>query len=1489
MVRINVPEGGSETEDGNTDRDIFIVRGGTTIESDPSGYPKDVRYYDTVDTIVQAWRQANPDSNWSFNRIWNWIVTENHLQYANGELCQPPHDPFRAPVIHPGQRLKVPEGNEIPEFDPVYECPPERRVVAPVPIPLPPVAREVGPREYLHRAAPADTGRLVNPETNHGAYEFYARSGVNPRFTQAWYSLEDIAARIPVMFARDSGQVRGDHLIQGQRFRLTENLESMTDDRGARIDMQGGGRQRGFITGYISSTRVDEDHIRMIDMTNASNPDEYVIRTVTMAEYFAAQHEGTQPTEAELTQMRHDWPVGGMTRHDRAMFETAHGGDYPLQASNRTGLVADFPIGVLTIPASEQMPFDAEMYRYGMTQTHAVLSWEDFIGRDTVFRDTQARTSSPFETPDRINARTFVANADREFRLAAAAFDDPTQAADKQANGERMVRALIDMRDNALTDRVDSLHTPMNLRIQAVANYVNSNGATVDVAALEASRQQNRLPVRTMDAATFFIQQDIRDHDGLFVDADGYLQARNPQYMGMRVGLDGATIALDGDNAIRITAGDRTIRADLPAGFDVSRLQRSSEEVPGWQGYAHYAYRQMNSVEDAIANVRATIHPEAANIERNWQAWQAVRSSDTALRAYGANMRSNYETATELGEGLTMILHNPAVAGFANREEAQAFVLQFAGDDETARAAILNTGSTSNIFTGDRAHNMQEVRHFGEVAGALIEQTPDLLRQYGDRMGDPAITVDGRSDGRPGLAAIMRAVAADRSETDRGDSALLATWVNESGPEGLLVRQQLIDNAARAETGVRGSNVLGANRIDNLFRIAQDENLLAQGITPANRLSLNSVPEASGRAAAQAGRTGDMVALYRELGMTDEARQSGSDAVLVQSLRTSPELARDAFLGALLRNPDSVNTVITRLESLATSQREERYSDLADSISDARTAAREYQAGMQRYATLDPNSREARSVLQEATEDRADVEQELGRAYNRILQNAGNNPGNWRYNAFMWAVDVASQDQLATTTINEVINSNSNMRTAVLGTVERRLQALDDARLSSPGGRMSEAQIQASMIRGDGVYRSDVYNMPERRGILGGAFQSVGVNEDAVNQLVAGDLRNGATTNVGQPAVATPSVTVDVNTAVLAGDTRNRFATLTNALRAANLPAADDSELNGGLPLTAEQLAGALLNAGYTVPGAPVTVTNLSSDLQGTNAAATLAAAAAAYNAARATNSALPVLADPNTTTINSSEVAAAAVGSDLRAAGVAAGILGTAPVVYNPNAAENSAEVLAALTASITAANNGNATLTTADGQTITAADLAAASLAAGLVTTATTADGLLAGIDTTSLAASDSDAIAGESSAAVGTAAWWWFWMIRTKTTIPGEETGVDIPDKPSDIDGVIPGGNPFDPGPLFPEQTGEIVRNGRRIIPFGAIGRGLDTGVGFIGVIPFGWHRDEEEERQSTAGMERGASVIGAPVHVSNGAPVTPTPAPAPAPITQQQERQ
>ena len=98
------------------------VRGGGT---------KPERYWDTVETIAEAWKKANPEDRRSLDQIGQWIIDTNDIKTTGGRDCRFKLD---VAIIRKGQELTLPKGNALGEFDVVKEVnckelPPEEAIL----------------------------------------------------------------------------------------------------------------------------------------------------------------------------------------------------------------------------------------------------------------------------------------------------------------------------------------------------------------------------------------------------------------------------------------------------------------------------------------------------------------------------------------------------------------------------------------------------------------------------------------------------------------------------------------------------------------------------------------------------------------------------------------------------------------------------------------------------------------------------------------------------------------------------------------------------------------------------------------------------------------------------------------------------------------------------------------------------------------------------------------------------------------------------------------------------------------------------------------------------------------------------------------------------------------------------------------------------------------------------------------------------------------
>jgi hypothetical protein len=129
--------------DTGTDKyDIWVARGGV----DENG-----RYWDTASTIAEAWMEANPQDRRSLEQVARWIIDTNHLKTIDGKDC---HGNLSIAVVHKGQKVKLPEGNELSAFEVVYErlCVSKKE--------LPPRQPEVQAEEPFAQFSPVPKGMV---------------------------------------------------------------------------------------------------------------------------------------------------------------------------------------------------------------------------------------------------------------------------------------------------------------------------------------------------------------------------------------------------------------------------------------------------------------------------------------------------------------------------------------------------------------------------------------------------------------------------------------------------------------------------------------------------------------------------------------------------------------------------------------------------------------------------------------------------------------------------------------------------------------------------------------------------------------------------------------------------------------------------------------------------------------------------------------------------------------------------------------------------------------------------------------------------------------------------------------------------------------------------------------------------------------------------------------------------------------------------------
>ncbi len=479
----------------------FVVR--------PDMFKNNQVEYDTVDMIAEAWLKKNPDiktlpaltvvddkgthefpevtlsGRGDLRTVSLWIQRANALPRVDGKFCDATR--FDNPRIFPGQELALPPGsNDLSPRQVFLKCttcevrtgqqdvdvaggpriavtphaaeapppvePPPPPPVEPPPVEPPPPVRppEYRPHEFFRQSSQATDGPTYRPGSMDHALLTLARSGVDANFTQEYFSLKNVVARMSVKGERASGQLgKDDFLIEGDA--PFGNAQSQQDDGYAKRNSHTTGGES-----YISRW--------------GNGPRGRV--------YF--------PGDAEVVTDGPD--VGSYRRWDGNRLEAAKGGHYKMPLFNKftipIGRFFGLPVGASIGRPSSQEVFEAETRRWGISQVDAALPNVNFGGGDNMFSDVQARLTSPFETPDRVYAYMHLLNAQQTFVASMKGMDHCTDIADKQACAERALQAYRDYSENMLVSRVDAMRIPLEESNKAVRVYMQSQG--VDVAAIDA-------------------------------------------------------------------------------------------------------------------------------------------------------------------------------------------------------------------------------------------------------------------------------------------------------------------------------------------------------------------------------------------------------------------------------------------------------------------------------------------------------------------------------------------------------------------------------------------------------------------------------------------------------------------------------------------------------------------------------------------------------------------------------------------------------------------------------------------------------------------------------------------------------------------------------------------------------------------------------------------------------------------------------------------
>lgn len=1150
-------------------------------------------------------------------------------------------------VLVPGKVLNVPEGFHFTELKREIACRPVADIphiptptFEPIQPPPPPAAEisYVGPQERLRRSDHAPDGKFVQPGTTHWALERYADSGVNPQFTQAYYGAMDVAARIPTIFAKHTGQVGGnqrdaldsDFKKEGRdRLPFGESRESKRDDDKARADSLDGGRQRMFSTGYHTFTVVaGEAGQKFVEHTQTKE-------RIALSEFVKDEKTG------QVIMPESAIPLGTVVRLDKGVRDVDFGIAH--DSGDLIGILAGKTIptpyvAILTGEPSRHMPFDAELTRWGIGQTHVVLSHEDFEGNKTAFRDTQAKVSSPIETSDRLEARLLSDNARRAFTESMRGFDAEQDPAKRTQLATTAMTAFRDMGDNKLIVRVDAKREQMRANEEGLYNYLSQNG--VDVAAVRSAvATAPRLTVRSMDAE---LREKLHDY---------YPDSR--RYAG-------------------VTAGE---------GFKPEIMDHLNTSV----------YTQQNYAEAHIAKGFGQELSEDGMIAASGKAWASITANEGAVRAIGASMATNTELATAFGETLADMKRNPKQYGFENEKEAQGYILQFAGADNkhhgdlrdvkdgskprTAGQELIADGDTFNVVIGrDERHNMQNPLVFGQAASGVIQSNPALFADAVRRMTDRSLTGE-KSDGRNGGIGMLYALASERS-----------TKANEFGPtyqaiaaagiaDEAAVRQTIVDAGVYGTRGASGATVNGFQRLDNLYVAAQYGALGGnRGVATEAEITSGSAKTKAdaiggavqlfntgafdGSQAFEAAKAGNNARLFNALFDTDEALKTGSAGLAVQALETRPVLGRDAVLATLVRDPHALDAAISRLHSKEGSQGNERYGSLARALEGTRNHAEKFQqSGSEKHL--------------------AAAGERLGDFFKDMERNANRNGGAWRDNAWSALITASANDATATKALLTTIASDEVMRDAVIVGTPDALVAADSTKGTNRGKLGKGNQLPAN-IRGDKVYQprlvstdagnkfNEVVNTPLLAAVAGASPQA------PVSALAYASGNAAAPTQAGA-AAETPA-----SAPLLTASGQQQLAAIASGSQSAADKAAAVDALNTGNGVASRPLTAAELGEIKALVTAGGTAESVSAGLAAYGTApATQAGAAPAANAGAAPKTGSPIdLLPPGIFTSITSGLSAAGVTAGSSSAAAALGV--ATPTVFAGNNA--AASVAAAI-----------------------------------------------------------------------------------------------------------------------------------------------------------------------------------------------------------------
>ena len=1025
------------------------------------------------------------------------IIQLNGFTDVHGEDCV--GNPLKHPNIVRGEVVKIPVVSQelvnmnwagcvlcgdIPPLKPLEAAPPPVQLAPPPPPPPPaPIVtqvREEMPHEYFRQDAPSQNPRAWPVGSTMNALELAARTGLLnkdkdgvSKFSAEYYALKNVAARHSAVAEKDSGEmgsnvdgnITGDFQQPGDHM-LGEDSESRKDDASRDIDHTTGEggligkeitgpRQHGFVTGHIE--KVGED--------------------------------------------------GTLYRDEHMPLEFAHGGNYAydaLGAQIHVGNMLGLPVGVLDIAPDKQTVLDSETQRWGLAQPNAVQAKVNEAGFNNLFRDQQTTLSGPLESPDRIYAYTFGMNAKQEFLNGMRAMDAAKTPQDKQAAAVHALNAYRDLQDNFMVKRVDSYRIPMQKDLDAVRNYMQTQGIDLTAADAAVSTAPRLLP-HDMDVEDL---RKMQDYHGL----------KDSRYEG---------------------------------------IGRDPNITKAYAAALQYVYRPMNSFEAYVARggENAAGLPAAEKTAAMRGAIETLMAGKDTNRAVADAMNSNPNLGIQVISAVHDMPRNYAAYGFKSQDDAQAYVDSLTRGDKTAQKQLDRNGDTTPlpVLGQDDRFADDEPKAVVPVIAKTFAENPAVFHEFLDRISNPAYHTqkNGKSDDVPYATGFLGAYGAERPQAGAAEAADTQNYTNlytslglTKGSDGEKALFKAVTKAAISrENGAGGLSMQAKQDLDN--RMTHAQQVKEGAVVVTSDADIQKIKDsgqggtvqivrgdARDQGIAAAVTSNDVHGLYNQLLDSDGARVTGSQRASVAGLAEHPGLARDAVVLAILRDPNAFDGVIKELEDMDESVQGDKYGDLADALRSAKNHAKKYQKkGDQK--------------------DLDNAVRAIGGFFANMETNSSNSGGAWRFNAWNVMLNAAAQDQHASTAIVEAVGSDAQMRAAAIKFIPS-LVAADDGVRPQNEGKVGEGNQLPSDIDGSADYASRFFTLARNSdgkvlgtGLFGRRYGRIGVDDTTLTSLLPPHVAAQA----AQAATSLNSSGVDTQNGVLStGQKTTADAAMNNAL-----------------------------------------------------------------------------------------------------------------------------------------------------------------------------------------------------------------------------------------------------------------------------------------------------------------------------------------------------